>query len=105
MEQTNKKAILYARVSSREQEETGYSLDAQEKLLKEYAEKQFKVVKTYKISESAAGKQIRKTFSEMMGYIEKNNSLNNLWLRVCGTHLDYSAIEVRDAEIEILQSI
>ena len=73
MEQTNKKSILYARVSSREQEETGYSLDAQEKLLKEYAEKHFKIVKTYKISESAAGKQIRKTFSEMMGYIEKNN--------------------------------
>ena len=33
------KAILYCRVSSKEQEETGYSLDAQEKLLKEYAEK------------------------------------------------------------------
>ena len=48
MEQTNKKAILYARVSSREQEETGYSLDAQEKLLKEYAEKHFKIVKLIK---------------------------------------------------------
>ena len=31
------KAVLFARVSSKEQEETGYSLPAQEKLLKEYA--------------------------------------------------------------------
>ena len=31
------KAVLYARVSTRDQEETGYSLPAQEKLLKEYA--------------------------------------------------------------------
>jgi len=33
------KTILFARVSSREQEETGYSLPSQKKLLKEYAEK------------------------------------------------------------------
>jgi DNA invertase Pin-like site-specific DNA recombinase len=35
----NIKAVIYARVSSREQEETGYSLSAQEKPLKEYAER------------------------------------------------------------------
>jgi len=32
-------AIAYCRVSSKEQEETGYSLPAQEKLLKEYAQR------------------------------------------------------------------
>jgi DNA invertase Pin-like site-specific DNA recombinase len=36
---TGKKAVLYCRVSSKEQEESGYSLDAQEKLLKDYAVK------------------------------------------------------------------
>lgn len=45
--------------------DTGYSLDAQEKLLKEYAEGKFKIAKIYKISESASGKQIRKSFEEM----------------------------------------
>jgi len=33
------KAVIYARVSSKKQEETGYSLPAQEKPLKEYAER------------------------------------------------------------------
>jgi len=67
------KSALYCRVSSKEQEETGYSLDAQEKLLKEYAVKnQLAAIKVYRISESASGKQIRKTFDEMMLYVTKN---------------------------------
>ena len=67
------KTILFARVSSKEQEETGYSLDAQEKLLKEYAEKkEFAVVKLFRVSESASGKQIRKVFNETFQYATKN---------------------------------
>lgn len=67
------KVIIYCRVSSKEQEETGYSLDAQEKLLKEYADqKNFDVVKIYRISESASGKQIRKTFNEMLQFAVKS---------------------------------
>lgn len=69
------RAIIYCRVSSKEQEETGYSLDAQEKLLKEYAEKNnysFKDRDVFRISESASGKQIRKKFDEMLRYIDKN---------------------------------
>lgn len=66
------KTIIYARVSSREQEDTGYSLDAQEKLLKEYADKkELKVAKIFKITESASGKQIRRIFIEMFQYAEK----------------------------------
>ena len=37
MKSTKQKAIVYCRVSSREQEESGYSLPAQEKLLTDYA--------------------------------------------------------------------
>jgi site-specific DNA recombinase len=63
------KAVIYARVSSKEQEETGYSLDAQEKLLKDYAEKSGLIVKKiFRVSESASGRQIRKTFNEMLQY-------------------------------------
>src|SRR5581483_4769515 len=66
------KSLIYARVSSREQEETGYSLDSQEKLLKEYADKKgYPVAKVFRISESASGKQIRKTFNEMLQYAER----------------------------------
>lgn len=67
------KTVLYCRVSSREQEESGYSLDAQEKLLKDYAENnELNIVKVFRISESANGKQIRKTFDEMLKYTRKN---------------------------------
>lgn len=68
------KAVIYARVSSKEQEETGYSLEAQEKLLKDYAEqKGFELVKIYKVTESASGKQIRKMFIEMIQFVTKKN--------------------------------
>ncbi len=68
------KTILFARVSSREQEETGYSLPSQEKLLKDYAErKDFKISKKFSISESASGKYQRKSFDEMLDYVKKND--------------------------------
>lgn len=69
------KAVIYARVSSKEQEDTGYSLPAQEKFLIEYARKSendFDVVKTFQISESAGGKIKRKIFHEMMDFITKS---------------------------------
>lgn len=65
-------AVIYARVSSKEQEETGYSLDAQEKLLNEYAaNKTFKVVKVFRVSESANGAKRREVFSEMLDMLQK----------------------------------
>ena len=69
------KTILFCRVSSREQAEEGYSLDAQMKLLEEYANKHdFEIAKIYKISESASGKQIRKSFLEMLDYATKHKA-------------------------------
>lgn len=68
------KAVIYARVSSKDQEETGYSLPAQEKFLKEYAErKSFQVAKVFAISESASGKKQREVFTQMMQYVSKQN--------------------------------
>jgi len=68
------KAVIYCRVSSKEQEETGYSLPAQEKLLKDYSErKSFKIAKIFSISESASGRYQRKTFTEMLDYTKTNN--------------------------------
>ncbi len=68
------KAVLFARVSSREQEETGYSLPSQEKLLKEYAERRdFRIAKRFSISESASGLNQRKTFNEMLNYVKNRD--------------------------------
>lgn len=64
------KAVIYARVSSKEQEDTGYSLEAQESLLTTYAEQHsFELVKVYRVTESASGKQLRKMFISMIDYV------------------------------------
>ena len=66
------KSVIFCRVSSKEQEETGYSLPAQEKFLRDYGEKQgLEVAKVFAISESAAGTIQRKTFNEMIAYVRK----------------------------------
>lgn len=68
------KAVIYARVSSREQEDSGYSLPAQEKLLNEYAEKRgFSIAKVFSISESASGRKQREAFNQMVDYVNKQN--------------------------------
>ena len=71
-DEKDNRCIVLCRVSSKEQEDRGYSLEAQEKLLTQYAEKQdLRVVKIFKITESASGKQIRKIFNEMLSYVKK----------------------------------
>ncbi len=69
----NKKCVVLARVSSRAQEEEGYSLDSQEKFLKEYCKNKGLVnTKLFKITETASKPKQRKTFAEMMIYINTN---------------------------------
>ena len=66
------RCIILCRVSSKEQEERGYSLEAQETLLTGYSDRrEFSVVRIFKISESASGKQIRKIFNEMITFVKK----------------------------------
>jgi DNA invertase Pin-like site-specific DNA recombinase len=51
----DKKAVVYARVSSKEQEETGYSLPAQERLIAEYGNRKEVVIdKVFSVAESAS---------------------------------------------------
>ncbi|MEI7810231.1 MAG: recombinase family protein [bacterium] len=67
-------SVIYCRVSSKEQEDTGYSLPAQEKLLTEYAQrKNLSIQKVFSVAESASGAKQRKIFGEMMDYMQKNN--------------------------------
>ncbi|MFA5368934.1 MAG: recombinase family protein [Candidatus Paceibacterota bacterium] len=68
------KTVIYCRVSSKEQEETGYSLPAQEKLLKEYAErKSLSIIKEFSVAESASGAKQRKVFEEMIEFMKKKD--------------------------------
>jgi site-specific DNA recombinase len=66
-----KSAVLYARVSSKDQEREGFSIPAQVKLLKEYALKHgFKIVREFVDVETAkcAG---RKQFGEMVRFFQQ----------------------------------
>ena len=70
-----KQAVIYARVSSKEQEKEGFSIPAQLKLLKEYAAAQsFAVVQEYVDVETA--KQTGRTaFGEMVGYLKEHPAI------------------------------
>ncbi len=68
-------AIIFSRVSTKDQAEEGYSLQSQVKLLQEYAEKkQMDIVQRYIIPESARGTQERKLFNAMMSDLRKSKA-------------------------------
>jgi site-specific DNA recombinase len=69
-----KDAVIYTRVSSREQQQEGFSLDAQAKLLREYAHRNgFQIVKAFEDVETAKASG-RVQFSEMMTWFRRNRS-------------------------------
>ncbi len=71
------KTVTLARVSSRSQEEEGYSLDAQLKLLRQYcSERKLDVIKEFRISETASKNEQRTVFHEMLRYIKQSNITN-----------------------------
>ena len=68
----NGNTVILARVSSKAQEDEGYSLDAQMKLLQGYCQsKGLNVIKVFKIAETASKEQSRRTFHEMLAYISQ----------------------------------
>jgi site-specific DNA recombinase len=71
-------SLLYVRVSSKEQEKEGYSLDAQEKLGNDYASRNnLKIIKRWKVSESA-WKEERTSFNQMIDYAKKHNNVKHI---------------------------
>ncbi|MCL6553998.1 MAG: recombinase family protein, partial [Firmicutes bacterium] len=67
-----KQFVALARVSSREQEREGFSLEVQEDALKRYATQAGgEIVKFFKISETASKGDERKTFRELIAYAKK----------------------------------
>ncbi len=74
--ETNK-AVAYIRVSSREQEK-GYSLTAQEKLLRKYAKDEgYEIVEIFREAMSAK-KAGRKQFNLMLKYLKSHKDVNKL---------------------------
>jgi len=102
-----KDAVLYTRVSSREQEQEGFSLGAQSKLLREYAVKNdVRIVETFEDVETAkmAG---RKQFSEMVKFLERNPSCRAVLVektdRLYRNFRDAVTLEDLDVEIHLVK--
>jgi site-specific DNA recombinase len=73
-----RQAVIYARVSSKEQEKEGFSIPAQLKLLKEYAVAQgFKVAQEYVDVETAKATG-RTAFGQMVEYLKAHPSIRAL---------------------------
>ena len=67
-----KQFVALARVSSREQEREGFTLEVQEDALKRYATQAGgEIIKLFKIAETASKGDERKTFRELVNYAKK----------------------------------
>ena len=71
-------ALLYARVSSKEQEAEGYSIPAQLKLLREYAIKNSFIARKEFTDIETAKKAGRTEFNKMLAFIEENPSIKHI---------------------------
>ena len=92
-----KNAIVYARVSSKEQESEGYSIPAQLKFLQEHATKNgYLIVKEF-IDIETAKKSGRTQFNKMLGYIDEQKSIKYVLVektdRLLRNIADYALID------------
>jgi site-specific DNA recombinase len=102
-----KEAIIYVRVSSREQKQEGYSIPAQKKLLNEYAKaNSFEVVKVFEDDETAKSAG-RTGFGEMIEFIKENKNANNILVektdRLYRNFKDYVTIDELDVTVFLIK--
>ena len=100
-------AILYARVSSKEQEKEGYSIPAQLRLLKEYAQKNSLTIVKEFIDVETAKQAGRVSFGEMIRFLEKNPAEKIILVektdRLYRNFRDYVTIDDLDLEIHLVK--
>jgi len=99
------KAVLYARVSSKEQREEGYSIEAQVRLLREYAVKQGFVITEEFIDVESASKSGRTGFNAMLAYLRRQTSCRAILVektdRLYRNLKDYAILDVKDWGLNI----
>ena len=98
MDSTDRLAVIMARVSSKGQEEEGFSLESQVKHRTVYCNNNGLVIlRTFKIAESASKTEQRKVFKEAMGFIEKRK-IKNLIVEKVDRHVRnlHDAVETHD---------
>ncbi len=100
---TRKQAVIYARVSSKEQEKEGFSIPAQLKLLKEYAAAHgFAVAQEY-VDVETAKQTGRAAFGEMVAYLKAHPSVRVMLVektdRLYRNLKDWVTVDELDVEI------
>ncbi|HTQ38660.1 MAG TPA: recombinase family protein [Pirellulales bacterium] len=102
-----KRYAALARVSSREQEREGFSLEIQEDALKRYAASAGgEIVKFFRIAETASKRDERKTFKELIAYAKKHAiELDGLLFykvdRAARNLYDYVELERLESEYQV----
>lgn len=99
-----KRFVALARVSSREQEREGFSLDIQEDALRQYADRNDgEIIRLFRIAETASKKDERKTFKELLAFAKANaHRLDGLLFykvdRASRNLFDYGELERLESE-------
>ena len=101
------KAVIYTRVSSKEQKQEGYSIPAQKRLLWEFAKKNgIKIEKEFEDNETAkrAG---RKNFGLMIDYLQKHPDIKTILVektdRLYRNFKDYVLVDDLDLDIYLVK--
>ena len=104
---TNKQVVIYARVSSKEQEREGFSIPAQLKLLRDYAKKKgFEIVQEYSDAETAK-KAGRTNYNAMLAFLKANPDIRTVLVektdRLYRNFKDYVTLEDYDLEVHLVK--
>jgi len=100
-------ALIYARVSSKEQEQEGFSIPSQLKLLRDYASKNgFAIVEEF-IDAETAKTTGRTRFGEMMKFLKTSKKCRTVLVektdRLYRNLKDYTILEELDVEIHLVK--
>jgi site-specific DNA recombinase len=100
---SSRNVVTYARVSSREQEQEGYSIPAQLKLLQQYAASEgFRIVREF-VDVETAKTTGRKSFGDMVGFLKRSHDCRTVLVektdRLYRNFRD--AVTIEELEIEI----
>ncbi len=102
-----KQAVLYARVSSKEQEKEGFSIPAQLKLLKSYAAAEGLAIVAEYVDVETAKQSGRAAFGEMVAFLEANPAVRILLVektdRLYRNLKDWVTIDDLEVEIHLVK--
>lgn len=101
------KGVLYARVSTPEQEKEGYSIDAQVKLIRDYASSRGLAIVSEYIDVETAKRSGRSQFEEMLRYLKSHPSVRHILVektdRLYRNLKDWVTLDEFDIEIHLVK--